>query len=224
LTLEKGSTLPNNYFASLIQVRPQYTGGDRDAAENVLWFKGTFGAALTVAQATAIAAVFDPLWGAMWKEVGVSSATYTGSIITDWSSNTGIQYSSVGTYAGQVGLGTGITGASTAALVSEEVAVRFKGGHGRIYLPYVANSVLATVTTLAAGTVTSTQTNFTAMVTGMAAIAAGNGGGFVPQLFRYRNWKGGANPNPAALYPFLTHVVDTVLASQRKRQRRVSRH
>lgn len=215
----------NNYFASLVQIRPQYsTAEDRDTPENVLWFRGTFGTGLTVAQMTAAAAVFDPLWGAMWKEVGESGASYTGSIWTDWSNASGLQYSSVGTFAGQVGLGTGIIGASTAALVSQAVALRFRGGHGRIYLPMVAQSVLATRTTLASGTVSSAQTNFTAVIVGMAAVVAGNGGGYAPQLFRYRNWKGGAAPNPAAIYPIVTHTVDTVLASQRKRQRKVARH
>lgn len=214
-----------NYFNGLVLIKPQYTGNDRDTPENVTWWKGSFSTGLTLAQMTAIQAIFDPAWGAMWKEIGAASATYTGSIIQDFSSNTGLEQTSVGVYAGQAGTQGSDIGSNTACLISHLVAVRFKGGHGRTYLPSCGASALTNGKQFVAAQITAVTSGYATLVTNMGGVSSGNGGPFTQQLFRYRNYPGSAaHPihTPASLVAVTSNSVSQTPASQRRRVRRAS--
>lgn len=215
-----------NYFEGLVMIKPQYTGPDQDNPENVTWWHGAgLTAALTNSQAVAIQAVFDPAWAAMWKEVGSAQASYVGSIIQDWQSDTGIEVSSVGTFTAVPGIGTNSIGANTAALISFGVAVRFKGGHGRAYLPNIAENAIANARQLNAANQENAQSGLQTLVDNMFAIGSTDGGGFLGQLFRYRNYPGSVHhpvPHPASITTITTNTVNLNLASQRRRLRKAA--
>src|ERR1700679_3668425 len=135
--------MPNNYKPFLLQIRPQYDNIARDVPENILFMLGTVSAGYTMAQLAAIQGVFDTHWSAMWAEVGNNTAHYTGSVITDWTSASGFESNSVGTFTPVVGGAGGVQGAQVAALISWTVPLRWRGGHFRTYLPSIAVGAMA---------------------------------------------------------------------------------
>lgn len=215
----------NNYFNGLIQVRTQYipAGDDRDTPENVLWWKGGFSTGLTEAQIEEIQLAFDPAWGSMWASIGATAVNYSGSIVTDWSSDTGISVDSVGSASEVPGTKGNSQPSQVAALLSLSVAQRFKGGHGRIYLPNVGVSACTGNMDLNSTALTDLEEGWTAVVTAMQGVSAPNGGPFNPYLFRYRNanYPLDAAPVPQIL-PILSANPASLLATQRRRLRKVA--
>lgn len=215
----------NNYFNGLVQIRAQYnaSGEDRDVPENVTWWKGAFSTGLSLGQATAIQLAFDTAWAVMWSQVGVDSVAYAGSVLTDWSSNTGIESTSVGTFAPVDGTQTDRAPAQAAALISLQVALRFKGGHGRVYLPAIGNSATTSAMDLTTGVVTLLNEKYLLLANAMNAISSGNGGPFVQQLFRFRSADYPTMPTPVpALVPIVAANAQQLLATQRRRLRKVA--
>lgn len=215
--------MPNNYQPRLVQIRPQYVSEDRDVAENVLWWIGTFTSALTNDQAAATLAVFDPLWGALFEAYGDGFNAYEGSIITDWSSDTGIEYTSVGVFTPVNGGFGSVIGANTAALLSWSTALRFRGGHARSYLPYVGQDAIGSTTELDEGRVTGMNTAIVNLINGMEEIPGGFGGGYFPVMYKYRNAPLVDPPKPPVLVTITDGFANPILASQRRRLRKVSR-
>lgn len=215
----------NNYINGLVQIRPQYTPGadDRDVPENVTWWKGGFTTGLTLAQAEAIQAAFDTAWATMWSQSGASAVSYSGSILTDWSSNTGIENDSVGTFSAIAGTQSGAAPSQVAALISLTVALRFKGGHGRVYLPNVGTGALSGNMDLSTGVVTLLNEKYLLLANAMNALSTGNGGPFVQQLFRHRNADYPTVPTPVpTAVPIITANANSLLATQRRRLRKVA--
>lgn len=213
----------NNYQPGLLQIRPQYTREGASNPENILFWSGTFGTPLTVAQLTAIAAVFDPAWANMWKQAGAASTNYSGSILTDWSSNTGLEYTSVGVFGAVAGTAGTAAPANAAALISWSVPIRFRGGHGRSYLPDIGDTALASATALVSATVTTMNADLQTLITNMHGISSGNGGPFVPVIYKHRNANYPTNPLPVpTVVAVSSEVVNTNLASQRRRLRRAA--
>lgn len=217
---------PNVYLPQLIQIRPQYTTGATDepgTPENVTWWQGgTAGSfPLTVSQLTLIAAAFDPAWGAMWKHVGSQNFFYTGSIITDWSTSTGAQVSTVGVFAGVQGLATGFAPAQTALLISKKSAgmPKYRGGHPRTYLPFLGASIINTEYEANSVQVGNVQADYNNLYTAMNGVGTINGGPFAEFVFRKRH-----DPVHAAIYG-VTHVtVQGRFATQRRRMRKAPHH
>lgn len=213
--------MPNVYKPNLIQIRPQYTVDiDTDVTpENVLWLNcGTAGPYTTV-QLSSVCEVFDPLWGNIWKEVGPPDKAYTGSIATDWTSDTGVLFNSVGTITPQVGIAGGVSCPyQVAMLISISTGQRYRGGHGRVYLPYVSIDALVSssedkVTT---GVVASVNSALGAFHTGMTTSSVL--GGLQPCIYRHRT-----NEISAQLVPWLIWGGNQLLATQRRRIRKVTR-
>jgi hypothetical protein len=132
------------YHPGLLQVRPQYSEEPDapDHIENVTWWQTSGSGAYTISQIQSFQAAFDGVWGVMWNKIGATDMHYYGSIVTDWSSDTGLSSNSVGTYSGTTGSqGTNVP-PQVAVLISGQVGLRFKGGHPRVYLPYVGQDAL----------------------------------------------------------------------------------
>jgi hypothetical protein len=212
----------NVYKPGLIQIRPRYSVSDVSAhiPENVLWFTAGSQTTPTIANLQAICNAFDPLWGAVWSVQGSSNNHYTGSVATDWSSNTGLQYNSVGVFTPVAGAnGAACQSAQVAILISYQIGVRYKGGHPRTYLPYVATAS----TTGSSGdevtgpTQTGIVTAMNAMISGMKGIATLNG--LTQVIYKHRT-----TPATATTYQFATFTVNNQTATQRRRLRHVAHH
>jgi len=210
--------MANQYLPGLLQIRPQYTA-DPDAPnqpENVLWFLSNTHTTPTISNLTAIASAFDNNWGPVFNQYGAANTYYVGSITTDWSSDTGASYTSVGTFTPEEGGGsTSSTAPSVAILISLHIPVRYRGGHGRIYLPHVASGELQAplydqISSTLGGRIV---TYFNDMVTGMQS--SGVLGGQVMGVYRFRNTAG-----RNTFVPFSSFTVQALLASQRRRLRK----
>jgi hypothetical protein len=213
--------MPNVYQPSLIQIRPQYdqSDADLDNIENVTWWLGTFAVPLSEAQLIAIAGVFDNSWKNVWLAFGATSRHYKGSIVTDWSSNTGLQYSSVGTFAPVVGTEGAALPVQACALISLAIGERYRGGHGRVYLPALGNSTLESDYQLEPSVSSALLTAYANMQTAMAGISSADGGAFVQSVYRYRN-----DPATASVHGVVAFTVQQKIATQRRRLRKAAHH
>lgn len=212
--------MPNVYKPGLLQIRAQYTRevDSGDTPENVFWFQSGSTATPTLSQLQAIQAVFDSSWAGFWKETGSTDAFMTGSIATDWSSASGLENSSVGTFGAINGVAGAGVPPNVAALISYLIQLRWRGGHFRTYLPYIGSSAIISGThdQLSPSVIATLQTGFNTFLNDM--LASGDLGG---QAFRC--YKDKTNATLATLYPIAGYTINTVLASQRRRLRRVGR-
>lgn len=212
--------MPNAYLPGLLQIRPQYTASptDLDIPENILWFRSANVTTPTLANIQAIQAIFDGDWALIFAEYGAEGRYYSGSVVTDWSNDTGLAWSSVGTFTPQEGTAAGVLPSQVAALVSWTIAQRWRGGHPRTYLPWVGNGAIqsADPNLLNTSIVSGMVTNITNLQNDMAG--SGVLGGQSQVVFRFRD-----DPAKAALWEIAEFTVQSELATQRRRIRKVSR-
>lgn len=212
--------MANQYLPGLLQVRPQYTANPDapDQTENVLWFQSNTHTTPTATNLLDIQSAFDNNWSAIFNRYGAASTYYLGSLVTDWSSNTGLEVNSVGTWTPTAGGGATVaTAPQVSILISLHIPIRYRGGHGRIYLPHVASGELQAPNydTIASSLTTSLVTYFNDMVSGMQS--SGVLGGQVMGVYRYRN-----TPGRNAFYQFPTFTVQSHIATQRRRNRKAA--
>jgi hypothetical protein len=220
--LEEANTVSNPVVLQpgLVQIKACYSSStsDFDKPINLLWFVQRAPTTLTVANMTTIANTFDPLWAAMWNIIAPGAASYIGCVATDYSTAFGATWDTRGTYTPNTGTKSVALPNSVSALISLHVAERWRGGHARIYLPYVAEDVLAAD----ANFLTSTQANnvstkYALIEPGMNGIAIG--GGLSQRVYRQRT-----DAVHAHLMPIQSYTVNTELATQRRRMRKVAHH
>jgi hypothetical protein len=215
-----------NYIPGLVQIRPQYAGtGDADTPENVTWWQSVGIAPLTIANLTTIQNQFDSHW-TDFTSLGSAEDQYIGSIVTDWGSDTGLEKNKVG-YTPVNGTGVMPTGAQVAFLISLQVASRFKGGHGRIYIPTLDMSHVEGKSALMSAAITSATTIINNVATAMAASITPNGA-YVQQVFRQKTQVVPHTIPPtyrvAFLQPVVNYLVQPQLATQRRRLRKAAHH
>lgn len=212
--------MPNNYLPQLIQIRPQYTPNQTTATtpQNVLWFRSNAPGTPSLANLQTIGTDFDTAWKAVFLAYAGQDASYLGSVVTDWSSNTGLVSSSVGSFVATPGTHGESMAGSVAALVSYKVPMRWRGGHFRTYLPYVGlatqdsgdpNKITAT---FAAAIVTAINNTVSAMQS--TSVLGGQ------TMMMYKQKQKSVTPE---LLPISTFGVGLLLASQRRRLRKVTR-
>jgi hypothetical protein len=218
-------SMPNVYKPNLLQIKPQYSYGQvdqPDTPENILWiaFQTADPVPFTTAQLTALAAAFDPKWALVWEPQGQSAASYTGSILTDWQSDTGIEYSSVGTFTPVTGGNATKNSAQGCTLISWGSAYlpRYRGGHFRTYLPLLSGGVLTDSWEIESSIVTQINTALTNLQSTLEDFSSGGLGGCNLQLYRFRD-----NAEKADYYPVNSWTVQPVPATQRRRLRKVTR-
>lgn len=209
--------MPNVYQPYLIQIRPQYIDAGDNTPENILWFIGSVHTGYTSDQLYAIQGAFDEGWGPVWKCVGATGTYYNSCVVTDWTSNAGLEIPLNHANA-QEGTEDAPMGVNTAALISKEIGLRWRGGHPRTYLPSLAYNVTANGATLQGAVVTALVTAYTAFLGTMGSVTTDNGGPIIEQVYRNRN-----SETEAHLYNIEAYIVQAELASQRRRLRRVSR-
>lgn len=215
------------YIPGLLQIRPQYSiAGADDTPENVTWWLGaTADIELTAAQLTAIQTVFDGAWSDFITAMGSTQDFYTGSIVTDWSTSLGLTVDNTG-YTPVAGSATGSSAAQVAALLSLKEQDRYRGGHGRVYLPGLASNYLQTGNSLTSGLVTSLESVVSALKGAMLGIPSSNGGGYSQRIFHQKRQVVPHTTPPTYMTPYLSAisgtVVNTIVATQRRRIRKVS--
>lgn len=211
--------MPAIYHPGVVQFAAHYDIGGPHDAVNVLYYR-TAAIGLTSAQLTTVQGVFDTNWKTFWGTVGVNSTNYKGSIVTDMASNTGLQVDN----SAYTPSGGGITGVAmsdgTAALISLHTLTRYRGGHGRIYLPGVGQTATnGDGRTLASINLTTLVTRWNALITAMSGVAGSAGGPYNPIV-----WHKKLATAPNTVEDILSITAQSVLATQRRRLRKVSRH
>lgn len=210
----------NVYQPGLLQARPQFkvdpdTG---DHYENVLWWKSASTTTPTAANLTAIANVFDGFWANVFANCANVNYTYLGSIWTDWSSNTGQQITTVGTFSPVTGdLTGGALPNQVAVLISYSTAQRYKGGHPRSYIPWVDKNAQSTSDpSQIRSTVKSAMDSELASLY-PAMLASGVLGGQEAVSYRFRT-----NALKAEIVVINGYATQFTLATQRRRLRKVA--
>lgn len=212
--------MPNVYKPGLLQIKPMYEV-DVDSGDhplNVTWWQSTTLSTPGLADLTTLAAVFDFYWSAMWSTLGSSAKHYEGCLITDWSSNTGLEYSSVGVWTPTAGSHSGgLAPPNVAVLLSYNSGERFRGGHFRTYFPYIGNVIItgANSDTVDPAFINGATTAFVSLGTGMNG--SGVLGGQSQRLYRHRG-----SPTLAQLYQIKSFGFQSRLASQRRRLRKAA--
>jgi hypothetical protein len=207
------------YHPGVVTIVPYYDLGHTNPAANVThWQTAVTG--LTGAMLSAIRTAFDTSWFATWKGVGSSTNNYLGCWVIDNSSSTGLQVTNAG-YTPQAGLSPATSWPdSTAALLSLRTVMRYRGGHGRVYIPGLSSvSVQNDGMQLTTATQSTLTTLWTSTVTAMAALSSTSGGPLTPIV-----WNKKLSSNPNSVQPVVTQLVQPILATQRRRLRKVSRH
>jgi hypothetical protein len=217
--------LPFQPHAFLIQIRSQFQDTTSRIHENVTWWMGGVNTGYTAAQLQYIANTFGSGFFPIWQAQGAPESHFIAAIATDWTSTAGL--SEVQSFSAP-GQGTGNMSANTAILLSLKGTVRYKGGHGRWYLPCIAESVSTDGINLVSGLTNTLNTNAQALVTGMDNIPAADGGPCTLVTYRQRTAGTGA-PNNApyeAAFPYAINqiVASSVLATQRRRLRKAAHH
>jgi hypothetical protein len=216
---------PIQYHPNLVQIRPQYADMTARVHENVLWFMGSVAQGYSLTQLTAIGTAFGNVMGQTWAHYGAPNSTYTGEIVTDWTSANGLS-SSVSQPA--PGIGTGEYPANTAILISEKQGIRYKGGHGRIYLPCLSTLVSTDGINVPAAVQTYYNGQFSSLYNAMLALSAANGGPCQPVIYR-QGTQVVPPTTPPTYQPAFTsavnsYVCSTMLATQRRRLRKAPHH
>jgi hypothetical protein len=214
--------MPNNYLPGLMQIRPQYVNMGADTPENVLYMAGSEPDGYTLTQLEHIQGVFDTGWSNMWKIMAAEDVTYLGSVITDWTSASGLENSTVGTFTPVAGLSSGIPSAQVAVLISWTVGLRWRGGHFRTYLPGLAPENLQDESHITADTQGNINTQLATLQTALLDISGTFGGPVAIVAFRFKNAKP-TDANRPTTYPYVTSGAQTLLATQRRRLRKVTR-
>lgn len=212
--------MPNVYKPGLLQLRPQYTRDpdSGDTPENVLWFLSGTPTTPTIAQLQAIQAIFDNEFGNLALNFLATAIDYVGSIITDWSSASGLESSSVGSFTPKVGTKGTPAPPQVAILQSYQINLRWRGGHFRTYYPYIGTNCLTGTFTdqVNVATTGGISTSYTTMVSAMQG--SGVLGGQTMVLYKNKT-----DPATAATYPVASFTVSGTVATQRRRVRHVGR-
>jgi hypothetical protein len=205
----------------LLQCKPQYDVDPQtgNKPENILWFKSAASGTPSIANLTAIAAAFDPAWANVYKACGSTAYHYNGSIWTDFSNAFGLVYSSVGAFTPVAGAAGGVAlPYNVAALLSLKTGEHYRGGHFRVYMPYLGANVIGTNSSIMQPTyVNALGTAFSAL--NAATTASGVLGGQTQVCYRHRFTSG-----TARLDVITAFVAQTQLATQRRRLRKAPHH
>lgn len=218
------ATSPVPFFPALVQVRPQWTDSGSRVHECVLWMTGSVSAGYSSAQLLNLAGVVFGDIANVWVPIGAPNSQLASVIATDWTSNTGLTATT--TTSPTSGTGTGELGANTSVLLSIKSPVRYRGGHGRVYLPAIAGNATSDGRTVISSKVTSTQTLLNSFLTDLSGISSANGGPFVWGTYHFRK----KNPTPPPTYLSATFnsnagvLVQSTLATQRRRLRKAAHH
>jgi len=172
------------------------------------------------AQLQAVRDEFDSIWGNGFRPLVPTTTHYKGCVVIDSGSAFGGDITN-DTFVPVPGTAVaGPVADNAAVLLSLHVLQRYKGGHGRVYLPGFSLDMLATDgRTVLGSTVTTVEGVWNNTAQALGALTTGQGGPYKPVLW-HKKWA--AAPNSTS--DIVSVTCQTILASQRRRLRKVSRH
>ena len=207
------------YHPNVVTIVPHYNIGSGRDAVNVTHWKavGVLGGAGGLAN---IQTAFDGAWQPQWHAWASSSCAYLGCWVIDSSSATGGQVTNVA-YTPINGQQTvGPLGDQVCGLLSLSGVTRYRGGHSRLYIPGVDQSkTMADGRTLTPAGSSALETLYDTVVGAMDGVSSSDGGPLTPIIW-HKKWS--ANPN--SIEDVAHRVGQPILATQRRRLRKVSRH
>jgi hypothetical protein len=210
--------MPALYHPGVVTIIPKYDIGQPNNAANVTqWSTPAVG--LSIPQLQAIQTAFDTAWVASWKLSGSSANRYMGSWVIDMSSAVGNQVTNAG-YTPVVGSGISTAwGDATACLISLRTLLRYRGGHGRLYIPGLVSTAMNADGHTLGGTASTNMLNmWNNTVAALFGLTGAAGGPLTPIV-----WHKKLSSNPNSIETVVGVVVQPVLATQRRRQRKVTR-
>lgn len=131
----------DQYFEDLLKIEITYTG-ERNTAANILYASclGAHGA--TLSDLNALAETIGNAWATDIMPYVSASVTCEDCFVSDWTDSDGLTGAHLQAEAGS--LSGGKLPSQVCVLVNEETLTRFRGGHGRIYLPQPDTTKLTT--------------------------------------------------------------------------------
>jgi hypothetical protein len=204
------------YKSGVCTIVPHYNIGAAGDAVNVTHW-GYTGSPLTAANLDAIQAAFNPAWYGPWSLMSSNGVFYNGCWVIDNSSATGGQKTNA-TYVPQPGLKSAPpVSDNVCTLISLHGFTRYRGGHSRLYIPGLSSDMaLGDGRTVTATAITHMDDLWNNTVTAMNGITT------IPLVPIIWHKKWAANPN--SVENVASHTSQTILASQRRRLRKVARH
>jgi hypothetical protein len=216
------------YLSGMVQIRPQYIDSSEYIHEDVLWWIGTLGTRSNylASQLTEMQSAFDTGWAGFWPNIAPNTAHYIGSIVTDFSNDLGLQIGNSG-YSHVPGANDGAEAPQQAALlVSLHEQQRYKGGHGRIYLPCLYGPFIDDGRTINTGIPPLVASGITDTVNALFALDSTGGGPVNFTVFHTRTQVEPKTDPPTYKDPYYNVVqswtVQSVLATQRRRLRKAA--
>lgn len=207
------------YYPGVIEIAAHYDiGASKDAVNVTHWAAGP--TPPSVGELTTAQTTFNTWWNAWWSTLAATSSKYKGCIVTDKGSATGLQVRN-DTFSPIAGTLTGGPVADNVALlISLKTATRYRGGKGRLYVPGIGIAATANDgRTVLPTTQSNCDTGMATLRTHMSSLSFGGSIGCVQCVWHRRGDETTLGPET-----ILTSVTQTVLASQRRRLRKVSRH
>lgn len=206
------------YKVGVVTIIPKMDIGQPNPMANVINYQ-TAAVGLTVAQLTAIQTAFDTAWAAWWRPLSPNTNRYMGCWVIDMGSASGNQVTN-SAYTPLLGTGAGASwGDQQCALISLKTQNRYRGGHGRVYIGGLNVAQMSSdghqLATAAQTAITTGWNNTNAAMIGVSGAA----GGPLNLIVWHKHWA--AAPNTTEIV--VTSTVQNVLATQRRRQRKVTR-
>jgi len=143
-----------------------------------------------------------------------NSYTLTDCVVVDLTSATGVSATASGSTAGGITTATGLP-SNIAACIGWKTALRFRGGHARLYVPPPSTNQQLTLNTWTASYVTALLNGSNAMLTAINGHALPSGDAIQPVLVsRIRN---GVQLSSPLVNVITAATVDNRIDSQRRR-------
>ena len=201
----------------LFLIKPQYNTGTPLQHENIMWWQGPAGTGYTLAQLQAIQTAFDTQFQTVFAAYAGTGNKYLGCYVQDFSSSTGLSVAQTGGPFSSASNGNPSPD-QVAILISWKTVQRYKGGHGRWYLPGVGTSVMQGADSINAATQSAIQGHIQSLQNAMAAVPGSSAGPLNFVIYRHRNGRTGT---PQTVVP-TGFVVNALVATQRRRLRKAA--
>jgi len=143
-----------------------------------------------------------------------NSYTLTDCVATDLTSSTGVSSTASGSTVGGISAFTGLP-SNVAACVGWHTALRFRGGHPRLYVPPPSTNQQLTLNTWTTTYVTALLTNSAAMLTAINGHALPSGHAISPVLVS--RVRAGVQLTSPLINTITASTVDNRIDSQRRR-------
>lgn len=210
--------MPAIYHPGVVAIIPHYNVGSGRDAVNVTYWK-TPVSPLTSTDLAAIQTAFNSAWQPQWITWASNTTSYTGCWVVDMSSSTGGQVTNVG-YTPVVGNQSGgPVGDQVAGLLSLKGITRYRGGHSRLYIPGTDLSKVPDGRNVSGSGTGILVSMYGAAVTALGALGSASGGPLSPVI-----WHKKLSAGPNTIEDITVWVGQPIVATQRRRVRKVSRH